>query len=569
MTETAITDTRSSATRFAAQMPRSLPGYILLFAILAGTVLYPMYWLAIGSFRTEWGDWTLEHYREVFTPFYLQVMANTMLYAAATVAIAVPLGGSLAWLVARTDMPGRGVVKALVTITFVMPPLFHALAFVFLFQPQAGIVNNLLEPVIGLRPFNIFSFEGMVIATAFGLFPQAFLLIEAALRGVDPSLEEAASASGASQLRILRTVVLPLVTPAILTSVVLGLIEVLAVFGPPAVIGVPAKIFVMSSQVYIELTSAPPRIEFSAALAVLFLQIAILLLVLQEVLLRRRSYVTIIGKGFRPRLTRLRGWRWCAIGYCTLIVLIGLVIPTLILMLVSVSKVWAGGLSFDNFTLQYYLEAIRGDARAATGLTNTLLLAFATLAATLAVGLPVAWIVTRQRGLGAKVLRFVAFLPFSIPAVIFTVGVILAFINPPVVLYGTLAIILVCYFGRFLPLAVQPLSDSLRQIDGSLEEAARVVGSGSVRTMIWIVMPLLKFAVFSTSVMIFVACVREIVSIALLYSPGTETLMMTAMIYWEEGQIQLTAAIVVFILFAVAVFYGISRLVGSRSGIRG
>jgi len=135
------------------------------------------------------------------------------------------------------------------------------------------------------------------------------------------------------------------------------------------------------------------------------------------------------------------------------------------------------------------------------------------------------------------------------------------------VLYGTLSIVMVCYFGRFLPLAVQPLSDALRQIDTSLTEAARVVGSGPLRTGVRIVLPLLKYATLSTAMLVFVACVREIVSIALLYSPGTETLMMTAMRLWDEGQVQTTAALVVVILVLVSVFYGAARVLARHRSV--
>jgi iron(III) transport system permease protein len=163
----------------------------------------------------------------------------------------------------------------------------------------------------------------------------------------------------------------------------------------------------------------------------------------------------------------------------------------------------------------------------------------------------------------ARFARIIAFLPFSIPAVVFTLGVVLAYIRPPLALYGTLWIILICYFGRFLPFAVQPLSDGLRQIDRSLIEAGHVVGSGALNVTARIVLPLLKFATASTALLVFVACIREIVSIALLFSPRTETLMMTAMLVWAEGQVQLTAAIVVLLVVAVLLLF-----VGARLALR-
>lgn len=532
----------------------------VIAVVLATFILYPMSRVVIGSFEDDVSHWTLANYQRVFTPYYLGVMGTTLLYAVATVAVALAMAVPIAWLVARTDMPARGFLRACILVTFVLPPLFHAMAFVFLFQPRAGLVNTWLDAWIGVRPFNIYSLFGMVIVTAFGLFPQGFLLIDTALRGIDPSLEEAAVVAGARQSQILWRVVLPLVLPAILSSVILGVIEVLAVFGPPAVIGIPAKIYVMSTQLFIELSGSPPRIEFCAALSMLFLTVATTLLLVQDWLLRQRSFATITGKGFQPRQVRLGAWRRPAFGFCLLIVTVGLIVPALVLAVMSISRVWIAGFTPGNLTLDFYRSALMGQERTLQSLTNTLLLSISTVVGTLACGLPIAWIVTRRGNWTARAVRFVTYLPFSIPATVFTVGVILAFIQPPLVLYGSLSIVAACYFGRFLPLAVQPLSDALRQIDGSLMEAARVVGSGMARTTAKITLPLLKYSVLSTSMLVFVACAREIVSIALLYSPGTETLMMTAMLLWDEGQVQITAALVMCILGLVAAFYALARV---------
>jgi iron(III) transport system permease protein len=541
-------------------------GWAVVFAVLAVTILYPIFWALAGSFQTDEGAWTLAQYARVFSPFYLRVMATTVVYAAGSSALALALALPVAWAVARTDVPGSHAIRACVTITFVMPPLFHALAFVFLFQPQAGLVNNVFARLFGVRPFNIYTLTGLVVVTAIGLSPQAFLLVESALRAVDPSLEEAAAVTGATHLQVVRRIVLPVVLPAILSSLVLGMIEGLGIFGPPAVIGIPAKIFVISTQIFIGLSGSPPRIEFCAALAILFLATSLLLLVAQDRLLRRRSFVTITGRGFRPRQVQLGRWRWPVAGYIGAMLAIGLVIPTSILVVVSVSKVWTAGLVPSNLTLDYYRAALLGQERTFQSLANTLVLALVTLAGTLVIGLPVAWMITRKHGWLARSLRFIVYLPLAVPAIVFTVGVVLAFIRPPLVLYGTLAIIAVCYFARFLPFAVQPLSDGLRQIDASLTEAARVVGSGAVRTGVRIVLPLLKYSAVSTAMLVFVACAREIVSIALLYSPGTETMMITALLLWEEGQSQITAAMVVFVLVLVAAFYGAVRFSARRRG---
>jgi iron(III) transport system permease protein len=546
----------------AMGFPLARLGELLLFAILALCVVYPIVWVIAGSFRSEEG-WTLANYHEAFSSHYLRVIGTTLVYAIASVGLSLAMGLPLAWLLARTDMPCKNFIRGCTMISFVMPPLFHAIAYVFLFQPRAGLANQTLNAWFGVQPFNIYTLTGMVIVTALGLFPQTVLLVEAALQNIDPTLEEAAATSGAPPNQITRKIVLPVVLPAITSSAVLGFIEVLGVFGPPAVIGIPARIYVMSTQIFADLSGFPPKFEFAAAVAMIFLVIVALVLLLQDRLLRAGAYTTVTGKGFRSRPVRLRGWKAAALGYAFLLILVGVGIPSVVLVGISLSKIWSAGLSINNLTLEFYHEVLFGGDRMFASFANTLILAVCTAIATLVVGLQIAMMTAHGGSLTARFARIIAFLPFSIPAVVFTLGVVLAYIRPPLALYGTLWIILICYFGRFLPFAVQPLSDGLRQIDRSLIEAGHVVGSGTLNVTARIVLPLLKFATASTALLVFVACIREIVSIALLFSPRTETLMMTAMLVWAEGQVQLTAAIVVLLVVAVLLLF-----VGARLALR-
>jgi len=404
-----------------------------------------------------------------------------------------------------------------------------------------------------------------VLVTACGAFPQSFMLVDSALRSMDPALEEAATTAGASRWRVLTRITLPLVLPAILTAMNLTIINNLVVFGPAALIGIPAKIYVMASQIYVELTAFPPRLEFTAALAMLFLTFAALLLTFQMYVLRRRNFSTIVGKGMRPRELALGRWRWVACTLFGLVICTALVFPAAILVYMSFSKVWTNWFAATNFTLAHYENVLFTRTQTLTAISNTLLLALATVATTLTAGFILAYIIVKSRVRSRQVLNYLTFLPYSIPGAVFTVGVILAFIRPPLVLYGTLWILVVCYFARFLPFAIQPLSAALRQIDDSLLEAGRVVGAGWWRTAQRITLPLVKFSVFSTVMLVFVACLREVVSAILLAAPDTETMMVTAFRMWEEGLIQETAALMVMLLVLVTVFFWIvRRAIGER-----
>ena len=536
-----------------------------VFAALALLVIYPVFWLIAGSFQTETGDWTLAHYREVFSAYYMKLLWDSLVYAMLSTAVAMLIGVPMAWAVARTDMPGKAFFRAASAVTFVLPPLFQAMAFVVIFQPNAGLMNVLFQALLGVKPFNIFSFTGLVLVTACGAFPQSFMLVDSALRSMDPALEEAATTAGASRWRVMTRITLPLVLPAILTAMNLTIINNLVVFGPAALIGIPAKIYVMASQIYVELTAFPPRLEFTAALAMLFLTFAALLLTFQMYVLRRRNFSTIVGKGMRPRELPLGRWRWVTCALFGLIVCIVLVFPAAILIFMSFAKVWTNWFAATNFTLAHYENVLFTRTQTLTAIGNTLLLAVATVATTLTAGFILAYIIVKTQVRSRQVLNYLTFLPYSIPGAVFTVGVILAFIRPPLVLYGTLWILVVCYFARFLPFAIQPLSAALRQIDDSLLEAGRVVGAGWWRTAQKITLPLVKFSVFSTIMLVFVACLREVVSAILLAAPDTETMMVTAFRMWEEGLIQETAALmVVLLVLVVAFFWIVRRAIGER-----
>jgi len=558
----------SPPTASAADKVNRLSKWLLWLSILSAlfvVVVYPLIWLGIGSFQTPMGEWTFRNYQEVFTPYYLELLWNSIVFTVLATVIALAIGIPMAWAVARTDIPFKGFLRGASAVTFVLPPLLQAMAFVIMFQPNAGLVNSLLHDLFGVRPFDIYTFTGLVLVTALGVYPQSFLLVDSALRTMDPSLEEAATSVGAKRSRIIYKITLPLVLPAILTAANLTAIHNLVVFGPPAVIGIPGRIYVMATQIYIELSAFPPRLEFTASLAILFLTVAVMLLTFQTVMLQKRNYSTIVGKGMRPREIELKKWKWPVFGLCCLVVFVALILPVLVLGGLSFAKVWTSWFAPGNLTLDNYYKVLFVHDRTISSFRNTILLALATVATTLAAGLVISYIIVKTRHRIGRVLNYVGFLPYSIPGAIFTVGVILAFIRPPFVLYGTLGILLVCYFARFLPFAVQPLSAALRQIDDSLLEAGRVTGAKWLTIMRLIALPLLKFSILSTVLLVFVACAREVVSAILLASPNTETVMVVAYRLWEEGLVQETSALMMLLLAVVLVFFLIARgIIGNK-----
>ena len=539
--------------------------WLAVLALLAVLVLYPMAALLITGIQAPDGTVTFEHYQRMFQPRYIGVLATTLQYVTLSTLLATLVAVPLAWMVARTDLPGKSFIRICTALTLLTPPFLQAVAYSFALSPNAGYLNVTLNRLFGLPPLDIYSMGGLVFVTVFVTYPPIFLIVDGALRSMDPALEEAAATTGATTRYIMRHVTLPLVLPAVLASVILVAMEIFALFGPAAVIGIPARIIVLTTQIYVLLSSLPFQIEFAAAMSVLFLGITALLLYAQARLVRGRKFTTISGKGIRTtqvRLGRAKPWLFL---YGLLVVTLGLLLPVATLLTISVLRAWGQWFSPGNLTLSNYLTVLFVDQNTYRSLGNTLMLGLATAIGAVVLGLVTAFLWTTSPGMRGRALRILTFLPHSVPGVVFTVGVIIAFLSPPLVLYGTFAILVVCYVARFLPLAAQPIASGLRQIDWSLWEAAQVTGATWGTAMVRVLVPLLKLTLLATGSMVFLSAVRELVSALLLYTSGTQTAMVGIWQLWEAGLAEAAVALLMVLFFVVVILYlATRRLVGDR-----
>lgn len=539
--------------------------WALLGFVLGLLVLYPMMWLLLGAFQTSTGEFTFAHLERVFTVRYFKVLWTTVQYVGWSTLLAATIGIPLAWLAARTDLPGKELLRSCIALTYVNPPFLQTMAYVFALSPNAGFINILLDKLLGVKPFNIYSMEGLIFVTALWVYPQVFMIVDSALRSMDPSLEEAAATAGARPWSIATHVTLPLVAPALLSSTILTAVMVLALFAPPAMLGTPARVQVLTTQIYQLLSSLPIQLEFASALSLIFLTITGILLYAQSRVLRQRSFTTIMGKAVYPKLVPLGLARPWATVLAFSVPFLSLILPLGVLLVVSLLKAWGNWFAPGNVTLDNYVQAILFQSRTRAGFLNTLILGAVTVLGTVLISLLMSFLVGRKPTRGSAVLQFITFLPFSVPGVVFTVGVILAFIRPPFNLYGTLAIIAVCYLARFLPMAVQPIENGLKQIDWSLVEAAHTTGARWATVTRTVVLPLIKFTLLSTGLLVFMSTTHELVSAVFLYSSGTQTVMVSAWQFWEEGKTEMTAAIVVVMFLVVLLLQATARrLVGRQ-----
>lgn len=517
-------------------------GAILALIVL---IVLPLLSLLWGSVSAN-GGVTLGYFeRALSTHLYFQALINSLILGGWTGLMSILIGVPLAWMVSRTNLPAKGFVRLTATVSYLSPPFLIAIAYVNLFSPNAGIVNSFVRDVLGLPglTFNIFSMAGLVLVTVPHTFPFVYLLAASALQSVDASYEESAQILGAGKLRTALTVTAPLVAPSILSGALIGFVNAIALFGSQAIVGLPGRIFTLPTRIY-ALFDYPPQYGLASALSLIFIAITVTALYLQRVYLARRSYVTLAGKGVRTQLVALGAMRWPLFSLCILVFIMAVLLPYAALVAVSLSKSW--GMAFwQNLTFANYHFVLFEYDVTQRAIANSLFLA--ALSATIAVllGVIIGWIELRTKLVGRRYLDYVSLIPLGLPGIVMAVALIQFWLRMPVPLYGTLAILLLAYSARYIPLGVRAASASLRQVDLSLEESARILGASWTFTMREVTLPLIRPGLFAGWLLIFVPAIQELSASILLFSSKSITLAVAVYNLYETGYLEPVAALAI------------------------
>ena len=555
----ATNTTAPSAPKEGATL-RDLQGEIIKNAIFITTALaililivLPVGSLLIGSMRGEQG-FSLDNFVEaVSSKLTRQALLNSLVLGGWTSFFSVIIGVPLAWAVSRANVPGKPLIYATATLSYLSPPFLTAIAFVGLLAPNSGLLNIFFRDVLQMPEltFNIFSMSGLVMVTTLHTFPFVFLLAASALKSVDASYEEAAQILGASKFRTALTISLPLVAPAILSGTLLAFVNAIALFGSQAIIGLPARIFTLPTRIY-SLFDYPPEYGLASALSLLFVGITILALYLQRSFLARRSYVMVGGKGARPQLVNLGGWRWAVFAFCLAVTVVAIILPYAALIALSFSKSW--GLNFwQNLTLDNYRFGLFEYDVTQRAIMNSLYLAIAAATFAVLIGAVVSWIDLRTTMPGRKLLDYAAIIPLGLPGIVMAVALIQFWLAMPLSLYGTLTILLLAYVGRYVPLAVRSANSSLRQVDATLEESARVLGASWGTTMREITLPLIRPGLFAGWLLVFVPVIQELSASILLFSSSSMTLAVAVYNLYETGQTERVAALAIINMVIISI----------------
>ena len=538
-------------------------GAIVCLVIL---VVLPIMSLFVSSLWSGSGL-TLENFEEAVSGrLYIRALQNSLVLGAWTGLFSLLIGLPMAWAVARTNVPMKPLIRLTANLSYLSPPFLTAIAFVNMFSPNAGVVNVFFRDVMGMPwlGFNIFSMAGLVLVTVMHTFPFVYLLATSALESVDASYEEAAQILGASKLRTALSITMPLVTPAILAGTLLAFVNAIALFGSQAIIGLPARIFTLPTRIY-ALFDFPPQYGLASALSLIFIVITVAALWLQRAFLARRSYVTLAGKGARSELMDLGLFKWLLFGAIFVIFIVSIAAPYSTLIAVSLSKSW--GLEFwRNLTLANYSFILFEYDVTQRAILNSLLLAFVAALIAVFIGAILAWIDLRTDLPGRKLLDYAALIPLGLPGIVMAVALIQFWLRMPLPIYGTLAILLLAYVARYIPLGVRAANASLRQIDGSLEESARVLGASWGTTMRQITLPLMRPGLLAGWLLVFVPVIQELSASILLFSSSSITLAVAVYNLYETGATERVAALaMVNMMIISAALWLATRLAGGKA----
>lgn len=531
-------------------------------------VVFPLVMLVWGSFTLGQAEVTISSYTRVFVePRLYTAMLNTLYIAVGTTVLSLAGGIPLAWIIARTNVPGRGWFRLMTIAAFVTPAYQGAIAYMMLMGPNAGYMNRWLVAATNLEqgPFNIFSLWGIIFVTTINTFPYVVFLCAAALTSVDPRLEQSAQILGASRLRMLTGITWKLVTPAILSSSLLVFVHSMSLFGSHAFLGLPRGIYTLPTRIY-TMFGFPPDYAGAASMSMILVLVTVALLFVQRRFLAKRSYITMGGKGVRTEPMQLsRTARSSLAVGAHLLFALAVYFPVGVLLVASLSDNRALPISLENFSLRHYDDVLFGIGLARRGIVNSIYLGIGAATIGTLMGGLIAYMSIRLRTRGVRILDYLSMIPMGLPGVVLAVALIIAWIRVPIAIYATAWILLIAYVTKTIPLAMRAADSSIRQLDPSLENAARVSGASWLRSMFDVTLPLMRGGLLAAWSLIFIQAAQELAASILLFTPGNETVAVAIFQRVEDGLMEQVAALsVVVLVITIVVLAVANRVSGGR-----
>jgi iron(III) transport system permease protein len=536
--------------------------FLLLLAILILVVIvvYPLSKIVIQSFKFD-RQFSFENYIRVFSKKgNFTALRHSLETSLVTAFLATVLGTFLAWVVARTDCPGKNFFRTAFILPFLTPPFIGAFAWRILLGP-VGYLNKAYMALSGAGTpiWNFYGPDGIITVMTLHLYPLVYITTIGALERMNPELEEAAQISGSPVFAVMRHITLPLMMPSILSGAVLVFIASLANFGIPAILGFPANYYVLTTKIWeaVVLSSQANSLSLAASLSVLLALVAGAGLVLQRSYLKRKEYTVISGKSMHPNLVNLFGHKSWLVPLLALIVLVSSFAPIVAILLTSLIKALGIPPVPKNWTLQNFFDVIVSNRASRRAIRNSVILALSSATVISLLGALIAYVVVKTKLKVRGVIDFISNMPYALPGTVVGVAMILAWLKPiPLIgvsIYNTLWILLVAYIARYLAFGVRTTSASLQQIHESMEEAARISGATWFQTFRDIMLPLIAPGLFASWFLVFMPTLRELTISILLWSTKRETIGVMVFNLQESGNTVASAALAMIMMVVLLV----------------
>ncbi|MDR7083288.1 iron(III) transport system permease protein [Arthrobacter ginsengisoli] len=540
---------------------------VVLLAIMVFFTVIPVL-LVIGMSLEGEGGFTLENWQRTFArPGFGEALWNTFTLSFVRQLIGTVLGIGIAWLLARTNIPGAQVLEYGFWIAVFLPSLTVTLSWILVFDPKTGFANSFWTALgLGEGPFNIYSWWGIVwVQLLSSTLPIKVMLLTPLLRNLDSTYEEASRSTGASDLRTMWKITARLIAPTVLVTVVLGLIRGLEAFEVELILGLPARIDVISTMLYRTVRSNPPDYGGAAVIAVFALLVMIPVVLMQRWYSEKNSFATVSGK-FRSDIRPLGRAKWPAFVIVCAIVLTMTVLPIAMLVMGSFMKFFGFFGIADPWTLDHWTKVVTGPTFG-PAFFNSMVISVGTAILAMVVFSAIAYLLVRQRFRGRAGLDFMVWLPSLLPGVVLGLAYVVFFLRVPFLrpLYGTLTLLLVVTALGVMTLSVQMLKGSITQIGTELEEASSSVGAGWLYTFRKVVLPIVGPSVIVVGVLAFTAAARTTGLLVLLSTGKNQPLSVLQLSQMADGNLSGAAVVGVFLLLMSVGVAAIARMFGYQA----
>lgn len=558
-----VFESRHPTSRFSAKNI-VLVGIVLLLAYLT---VVPLAFLVYVTFFPD-AQFSVEGFRSAFVDRGMaKLLASTTIFAAGSSAISMVVGIGLAWYAARTNLPFKQLIFASALMPLVIPALLYGIAWVFLLQPRAGLLAGPINAYLGSDAITAYSMSAMIFVQGLDASPLVFLLLYAAFQTMDPSLEEAASLSGASTWQVFWRVTLPSARPAILGALLIVVVRNFEAFEIPSIMGTPANIYVFSTQIYRVLNFFPPRYSEAGGYSIVLLVVVGFVLFAQNrYLAGNKKFATVTGKGFRSREIVIVGnSRRVLAGFSLLYVLVAVALPLAVLIYSSLipfvtrpTREVLGRMSLNAYS------TVLSDSRISNAFMNSIQLALGSATLVMLVAAIAAWITIRSKVRGAWLVDNLAFVPFIVPGIVLGVALLFVYLRSPVPIFGTLWLLLIAYVTKFIPYGMRYAVPSIVKIHSELEEAATMSGATWLQTFRRILLPLMMPGMIAGWIYVAIIALRELSTSVLLYTPGNDVIAIQIFELWNDGRTAEVGATGVVLITISLVLVIIGRTIGRR-----